>query len=93
MNLYGNSRMFPTSLNFSHSVPGIEDPGLQPDEYEASIKNLKAISEDLDAHFLELNRRKVDEGTSGHCLIRKRLAEQDFVEIRYVWGYPERGIR
>ncbi|KAK7575905.1 hypothetical protein V9T40_012191 [Parthenolecanium corni] len=63
-------------------VPGIEDPGLQPDEYEASIKNLKSISEDLNAHFLELNRRKVDEGTSGHCLIRKRLAEQDFVEIR-----------
>lgn len=66
-------------------VPGIEDPGLQPDEYEASIQNLKSISEVLDAHFLELNRRKVDEGTSGHCLIRKRLAEQDFVEIRYLY--------
>ncbi|XKL61527.1 hypothetical protein PGB90_008584 [Kerria lacca] len=63
-------------------VPGIEDPGLQTEEYETSIKNLKLISSELDAHCIELNKRKVDEGTSGHCLIRKRLSEQDFLEIR-----------
>lgn len=63
-------------------VPGIEDPGLQPDEYEASVNNLKFLASQLDAHCTELNRRKVNEGTSGHCLIRKRLSEQDFLEIR-----------
>jgi len=63
-------------------VPGIEDPGLKPEEYEACISNLKSIAMQLDAHCVELNRRKVDEGTSGHCLIRKRLSEQDFLEIR-----------
>lgn len=64
------------------AVPGIEDPGLQDDEYEASLKNLKSIASHLDAHCIELNRRKVDEGFSGHCLIRKQLYEQDFLEIR-----------
>lgn len=64
-------------------VPGIEDPGLQPDEYEASVNNLKFLASQLDAHCTELNRRKVNEGISGHCLIRKRLSEQDFLEIRY----------
>lgn len=64
-------------------MPGIEDPGLQPDEYEAAVKNLMSLTSQLDAHCVELNRRKVDEGMSGHCLIRKRLSEQDFLEIRY----------
>ncbi|XP_065212042.1 GTP-binding protein 1 [Planococcus citri] len=63
-------------------VPGIEDPGLSTNEYECSISNLKAIASQINAHCIELNRRKVDEGFAGHCLIRKLLSEQDFIEIR-----------
>lgn len=63
-------------------VPGIEDPGLSSDEYESSISNLKSVSSQINAHCIELNRRKVDEGFAGHCLIRKLLSEQDFIEIR-----------
>lgn len=63
-------------------MPGIEDPGLPEVQYESAIKNLKTFASEQDAYCIELNRRKVDEGIAGHCLIRRRLSEQDFIEIR-----------
>ncbi|XP_026469311.1 GTP-binding protein 1 [Ctenocephalides felis] len=58
------------------------DSGLQPEEYCASLATLQSLSETIDADCVELRQRKAESGTTGQYLIRKRLDQSDFMEIR-----------
>ncbi|XP_043283113.1 GTP-binding protein 1 [Venturia canescens] len=60
---------------------GSED-GLKQDEYEASVITLQSLAATLEADCVLLRQTKVDQGLTGQYLVRKRLDQQDFLEIR-----------
>ncbi|XP_015607433.1 GTP-binding protein 1 [Cephus cinctus] len=60
---------------------GSED-GLKEDEYEASLATLQSLAATLEADCVLLRQSKVDKGLTGQYLVRKRLDQQDFLEIR-----------
>lgn len=59
-----------------------EDNGLEPDEYAASVATLQSLATTLDADCVELRQRPSDKGMTGQYLIRRRLDQSDFMEIR-----------
>ncbi|KAG8229346.1 hypothetical protein J437_LFUL007154 [Ladona fulva] len=68
------------------------ESGLSDDDYEASAATLKMLGAALGADVVELGRRKggcginasvTSGGTTGQFLVRRRLDEQDFLEVRH----------
>lgn len=63
---------------------GTED-GLSDEDYNASVATLQAISTNIDASCVELRQRKgspPDHLLTGQYLVRKKLDDADFMEIR-----------
>lgn len=60
---------------------GSED-GLKEDEYEASVATLQSLAATLEADCVLLRQSKADHGLTGQYLVRMRLDQQDFLEIR-----------
>ncbi|KAJ8681187.1 hypothetical protein QAD02_016974 [Eretmocerus hayati] len=60
---------------------GSED-GLKEDEYAASVATLQSLAATLEADCVLLRQTKADHGLTGQYLVRKRLDQQDFLEIR-----------
>ncbi|XP_063698828.1 GTP-binding protein 1 [Culicoides brevitarsis] len=58
------------------------DSGLEPEEYAASLATLQSLAASLNADCVELRTRKGEKGMTGQYLVRQRLDEQDFMEIR-----------
>ncbi|KAL1132337.1 hypothetical protein AAG570_010293 [Ranatra chinensis] len=58
------------------------ETGLKPDEYEASVATLQSLASTLDADCVMLRQRKGEHGMTGQYLVRRRVVEQDFLEIR-----------
>ncbi|XP_052871130.1 GTP-binding protein 1-like, partial [Anopheles cruzii] len=56
--------------------------GLEPDEYAASLATLQSLAAMLDAECVELRIRKAEKGTTGQYLIRRKVEEDDFTEVR-----------
>lgn len=56
--------------------------GLEKDEYLASLATLQSLAATLNADCVELRQRKCEKGTTGQYLIRQRVDESDFMEIR-----------
>ncbi|XP_046620564.1 GTP-binding protein 1 [Neodiprion virginianus] len=56
--------------------------GLKEDEYDASVATLQSLAATLEADCVLLRQRKVDLGLIGQYLVRRRLDQQDFLEIR-----------
>lgn len=59
-----------------------EDNGLEPDEFAASVATLQSLATTLNADCVELRQRPSEKGMTGQYLIRKRVEETDFMEIR-----------
>lgn len=58
------------------------EPGLKPDEYDAAVATLQSLASTLDADCVLLRNKKSEEGMTGQYLVRRRVIEQDFLEIR-----------
>lgn len=59
------------------------DTGLDPEEYAASLATLQSLATTLNADCVELRQRRGEKGTNiGQYLIREKLDETDFMEIR-----------
>lgn len=58
------------------------DSGLEVEEYAASLATLQSLAASLNADCVELRTRKGEKGMTGQYLVRQRLDEQDFMEIR-----------
>lgn len=67
---------------FDIGVGDSEENGLDPEEYAASLATLQSLATTLDADCVELRRRPSEKGMTGQYLIRKRVIESDFMEIR-----------
>ncbi|KDR12295.1 GTP-binding protein 1 isoform X2 [Zootermopsis nevadensis] len=58
------------------------ESGLKQDEYDASVATLQSLGATLEADCMLLRQRKVEEGVTGQYLVRRRVDQQDFLEIR-----------
>lgn len=59
------------------------DTGLDPDEYAASLATLQSLAATMNADCVELRLRRGERGTTiGQYLIRQKVDETDFMEIR-----------
>ncbi|XP_058795873.1 GTP-binding protein 1 isoform X1 [Phymastichus coffea] len=70
-----------TIFDIGISEDGSED-GLREDEYEASVATLQSLATTLEADCVLLRQTKTDHKLTGQYLVRKRLDQQDFLEIR-----------
>lgn len=59
-----------------------EDNGIDPDEFAASVATLQSLAATLNADCVELRQRPSEKGMTGQYLIRKRVDQSDFMEIR-----------
>lgn len=58
------------------------EAGLAEDEFEASVATLKSLASTQEAGCKQLRQRQLEHGLTGQFLVRRRLDEQDFLEIR-----------
>lgn len=58
-------------------------PGLKDDDLLASIATLQSISQSLDLECVHLRERIAEEGKVAEFLLRKKVAQEDFMEIRF----------
>lgn len=59
------------------------DQGLDQDEFDASIATLESLATCLNAECVKLRQGRADKGKiTGQYLIRQRIDEKDFMEIR-----------
>lgn len=56
--------------------------GLEDDEYEAAVATLQSLAAALETDCVCLRERKMEKGMTGQFLIRKKVEEHDFLEIR-----------
>lgn len=78
------NEVFFWNLTFSEG----EDPGLNEDDMKASVATLQSIAEQLDCDVNELREKEVDSGHTKEYLIRERVPEEDFSEVRLLcWIY------
>jgi GTPase len=56
--------------------------GLDEGDYAASVATLQSLAATLNADCVELRQKKTKQGMSGQYLIRKKMDESDFMEIR-----------
>lgn len=59
-----------------------EENGIEPDEYAASVATFQSLAATLNADCVELRQRPSDKGMTGQFLIRRRVDQSDFMEIR-----------
>lgn len=74
-------------LSFPHvappSLPDGGDSGLDDKDMEASIATVRSLCEQIDADLIWLRERTDTGGTIQDYLIRQRVGEQDFLEVRW----------
>uniref|UniRef100_A0A1B6G1C6 GTP-binding protein 1 n=2 Tax=Proconiini TaxID=565685 RepID=A0A1B6G1C6_9HEMI len=58
------------------------ESGLKEDEYAAAVATLQSLAATLDADCVLLRQSKGEYGLTGQYLVRKRVVQQDFLEIR-----------
>ncbi|XP_054274063.1 GTP-binding protein 1 [Macrosteles quadrilineatus] len=58
------------------------ESGLKEDEYAASVATLQSLAATLDADCVLLRQSKCEQGLTGQYLVRRRVVQQDFLEIR-----------
>ncbi|XP_062544890.1 GTP-binding protein 1 isoform X2 [Armigeres subalbatus] len=58
------------------------ESGLDPEEYAASLATLQSLAAMLNAECVELRTRKGEEGLTGQYLVRTKVDDNDFTEIR-----------
>ena len=57
--------------------------GLNPEDLKASFDTLKLLAEACDACVVLLRERTAEEGAVAEYLLRKRVSDEDFMEVRY----------
>ncbi|KAK6638253.1 GTP-binding protein 1 [Polyplax serrata] len=61
---------------------GVGEDGLSEEEFEASAATLTSLATSLDADCVLLRRKQYGKGMSAQYLVRKKVDEHDFLEIR-----------
>lgn len=62
----------------------MDEDGLSVEEFEASAATLASLAASLDADCVLLRKKQYAKGLAAQYLVRKRVDEHDFLEIRFV---------
>ncbi len=62
---------------------GCSSGGLTSDELEASLATLQSLAVTIEADNSILRRKPAESGMVAECLVRRRVDEDDFLEVRY----------
>ena len=80
-----HSSSFSLSLSLSLSFlafSGDSSNGLTPDEMDSSVATLHSVAAACGADMVVLRRKTVDGGQLADCLVRRKIDEEDFLEVR-----------
>ena len=58
--------------------------GLNEEDLRASLATVEALASACGADMSVLRERQGEEGRTADCLIRRRVDEDDFMEVRYI---------
>lgn len=61
---------------------GCSSSGLSQDELEASLATLESLAVTINANTTILRRKPAEGGLMAECLVRRRVEEDDFLEVR-----------
>lgn len=57
--------------------------GLNEEDLRASLATVEALASACGADVCVLRERQAEEGRTADCLVRRRVEEDDFMEVRY----------
>ena len=57
--------------------------GLNEEDLRASLATMHALASACGADMSVLRERQAEEGRTADCLVRRRVEEDDFMEVRY----------
>ena len=67
------------------SIPGgCSSNGLSEDELSASLATIQSVALSCNADMKVLRQRPADDGLTAECLVRRKVEEDDFLEVRSV---------
>ena len=72
-------------FSFGHLEGG--DSGLNAADMEASVATLQSMTEHLNCDLVLLREKESDDGKIAEYLIREKMIEEDFCEVRYEVTY------
>lgn len=58
--------------------------GLNEEDLKASLATMQALASACGADMSVLRERQGEEGRTADCLVRRRVEEDDFMEVRYI---------
>lgn len=61
--------------------------GLNEEDLRASLATVEALASACVADMSVLRERQGEEGRTADCLVRRRVDEDDFMEVRYMYLY------
>ena len=70
-------------LNISYSSSGgCSSNGLSEDQMEASLATVQSLAVACRADMKLLRQKPAEEGLTAECLVRRKVEEDDFLEVR-----------
>lgn len=60
------------------------DSGLNCDDLKASVATLESIADHLNCDSVLLREKETEDGKIAEYLVREKVVEDDFCEVRYV---------
>ena len=61
---------------------GCSANGLSADQLSASLATVKSLAVTCQADMKVLRRKPAEEGITAECLVRRKVEEDDFLEVR-----------
>ena len=65
-----------------YQLSGDSSNGLTPDEMESSVASLHSVAAACGADMKILRRKTVEGGILADCLVKRKVGEDDFLEVR-----------
>ncbi len=66
---------------------GYSSNGLSEEELAASLATVQSLATASGADMVQLRQRTMEGGAAAECLVRRKVEEDDFLEVRYVSSY------
>lgn len=71
-----------TASTNSFPLGGCSSNGLSPDQLEASLATIQSLAVACQADMRILRQKPAEEGVTAECLVRRKVDEDDFLEVR-----------
>lgn len=65
-----------------HFAGGCSSSGLLEEQLDASLATVRSLAVACEADMRVLRQRRAEEGVTAECLVRRKVQEDDFLEVR-----------